>query len=79
MPQKRRKYDTMESCDLATWAVERLDKLEPKLDKLILRMSMGMAGLAVIVFLAANGMLDLSKFNHPTADAAEVDHGIARK
>lgn len=75
MSHRRRKYDEPEAHSLAAWAHERLDKIEPKLDKLMVRVSMGMAGLAVIVFLSANGLLDLSKLNHngSQASAAEVD------
>lgn len=73
-PHCRRKYDESQPHTLAAWAHERLDKIEPKLDRLMVRVSMGMAGLAVVVFLAANGLLDLSKFNHggSQASAAEI-------
>lgn len=65
MNTKRRKYDTEDSCSLATWAHERLDKIDPKLDRISKQQAMIGAGLAVIMFLAANGLLDLGKLVTP--------------
>lgn len=73
MPLRRRQYDDNDAHSLAAWAHDRLDKMEPKLDKLTKQQAMIGAGLAVIIFLSANGMLDLSKLVQPAkAEVADV-------
>jgi hypothetical protein len=71
MPSHHR-HDDADSHSLARAAHDRLDRIEPKIDKLIVRMSLGMGGLAVIVFLSANGFLNLSKLSQTQAEAAQV-------
>lgn len=82
MIQKRRKYDESNSHALATWALERLDKMEPKVDKLMSRQAAYAAGLTVVIVLAANGLLDLSRLVHSAheddAVAGEVEHAYKR-
>lgn len=73
MNTKRRRYDSDNTHSLATWAHDRLDKIDPKLDRISRQQAMIGAGLAVIMFLAANGLLDLGKLVQPAK--AEV-HAI---
>lgn len=69
MTESRRKYDDQRTHSLASYAHERIDRLEPKLDRLAVRVYLGMGGLAVIIFFAANDLLDLSKFNGSSMQA----------
>lgn len=47
----RRKYDTEDANHLSRWAHDRLDRLEPKLDKLMRNMWMQTGALALLFVL----------------------------
>lgn len=78
MTKNRRKYDISSMDEGCVYAHERLDKIEPKIDRLSRLVAYGMAGVAITVFLAANHMLDLSSLvrnaKGDEAIAAEVVH-----
>lgn len=73
MNQKRRKYDISDTKSLAEYAHERIDDLGLKIDKLTNRVTWYSAGLAVLIFLLSQGMINLSPLIQ--SSRAETAHG----
>lgn len=67
----RRKYDDSEPAALATYAHDRLDRIEPKLDKLIRNNAIGYGVLAALYIL-----LQFPQLQHTIepAQAQEIPH-----
>lgn len=76
MSLKRRQYDIGDPGDMASYAHERIDKLENKLDKMSSKLDWYSAGIAVLIFLVSQGLVDLHPLiKSPIGDAhAEVHH-----
>lgn len=72
----RRKYDLGDAEQAAAYANERLDKLEPKIDGLSSKVSWYSAGIAMLIFLMSQGLIDLRPLiKSPLPDArAEMTH-----
>lgn len=69
MAPKRRQYDTEDANDMASYAHERIDRIEVKLDKINSKITWASAGLAVLIFLVNQGMVNLA----PLIKSSAVD------
>lgn len=76
MAPKRRQYDGADPGDMASYAHERIDRIEVKLDKINSKITWASAGLAVLIFLVNQGMVNLAPLiKSPVGEAhAEPPH-----
>lgn len=72
--QRRREYDTSDAHDLASYAHERLDKMEPKMDTAHTKLNMILGAIVLLSFLLGGKFVDFSSLTKITeAKAAQTE------